>query len=217
MRYLQFLCEMAVFAFLPFSLACTRESQIGESMNERGGNAKSQASSEEYFDRGTFYENEDTDKAIENYTLAIQLNPHYAEAIFNRAGNWEEKQEYTKAISDYRRYIELRPSDPTGHDYLARIYLYAEDARFHDVQAAVRHAKQACQVFENTSLCQYGPFRTLAMAQAGLGEFEEAVVAQEHAIELASDDLEAQLIFLPGLKEDLEMYRNGQCPAKPSL
>lgn len=216
MRFLQFLREIAVLVLLPFLFACTPESQIGESMNERGGNTESQATSEEYFDKGTFYENEDTDKAIENYTLAIQLNPHYAEAIFNRAGNWEEKQEYAKAISDYEKYIELRPDDPTGHDYLARIYLYAERESLHDPRVALQHAEQACRVHANATLSQYGPFRTLAMAHARLGQFEKAVAAQERAIELATGDLEARLIFLPGMKEDLQKYRHRECPTELS-
>jgi tetratricopeptide (TPR) repeat protein len=187
-------------------------------MSERGGNAESQTTSEEYFDKGTFYENKDTDKAIENYTLAIQLNPHYAEAIFNRAGNWEGKQEYAKAISDYEKYIELRPADPTGYDYLAMVYLHAEDKSFHDPQAALHHAKQACQASENAGnqSLQYQPFLTLAIAHGRLGQFEEAVAAQKSAIELALGDPEAELIFLPKMKEDLEKYRNGECPAGPT-
>jgi len=215
----QFLREMVVLALLPFLFACNPESQIGESMNERGGSAESQATSEEYFDKGTFYENEDTDKAIENYTLAIQLNPHHAEAIFNRDGNWEEKQEYAKAISDYELYIDLSPTDPTGHDYLAMVYLYAEDKSFRDPQTALRHAKQACQVSETAGdrSLQYQPFLTLAMAHGRLGQFEEAVAAQKSAIELAPGDPEAELIFLPKMKEDLETYRNGECPAEPTL
>jgi len=41
------------------------------------------------------------DKAIEDFTMAIELSPKYANAYTNRGGVYAYKQQYTKAIEDY--------------------------------------------------------------------------------------------------------------------
>lgn len=50
-------------------------------------------------------------KAIAEYDKAIDLEPRYALARFNRAYAYGETGEYDKAIADYSKAIELDPSD----------------------------------------------------------------------------------------------------------
>ena len=51
----------------------------------------------------------ETDKAIEYYSKAIELKPDYAEAYNNRGNIFAEKKQYDKALEDYSKAIELKP------------------------------------------------------------------------------------------------------------
>ncbi len=63
-------------------------------------------------DRGVAYEKEgDIDKAIADYTEAIELYPRYREALANRAVIYDHKGDRDRAIADYRAALDLNPSD----------------------------------------------------------------------------------------------------------
>lgn len=66
-----------------------------------------------YYHRGNeCYEKEDYDRAIENYNMAIVLNPNFSEAYFNRGLSYYNKKNYDKAISDYNKSADLDPRNP---------------------------------------------------------------------------------------------------------
>ena len=48
------------------------------------------------------------DRAIENYTQAIELNPNYAQAHNNRGAAHSEKGDWGHAIGDYTKAIDLK-------------------------------------------------------------------------------------------------------------
>jgi tetratricopeptide (TPR) repeat protein len=49
------------------------------------------------------------DKAIDDFTKAIELKPGYAEAYYNRGQVWEEKGDYERGLADYSKAIEISP------------------------------------------------------------------------------------------------------------
>lgn len=51
----------------------------------------------------------DSAKAIEFYTRALQINGSSTYALRNRAGEYLKTKEYDKALSDYKLYISLDP------------------------------------------------------------------------------------------------------------
>ena len=60
-----------------------------------------QECAETYYNRGLAHnKNGELDKAIENYTKAIELKPDYADAYYNRGGTWLRIGEREKAKSD---------------------------------------------------------------------------------------------------------------------
>jgi tetratricopeptide (TPR) repeat protein len=61
--------------------------------------------------------------AIDEYTMAIQLDPDYDLAYANRGYSYEELGQYQNAISDYTKSIQLDP-DYAG-TYNNRGYSYA--------------------------------------------------------------------------------------------
>ncbi|MGC8797108.1 MAG: tetratricopeptide repeat protein [candidate division WOR-3 bacterium] len=52
----------------------------------------------------------DLEKAIQYYTRAIELNPKFAEAYFNRWFAYSDKGEYDRGWADYNKAIELNPN-----------------------------------------------------------------------------------------------------------
>ena len=63
-----------------------------------------------HFDRGIAHGQEgDLNRAIEEFTRAIELDPDLAVAYYNRGGAYVEKGEWDRAIEDCTRAIELKP------------------------------------------------------------------------------------------------------------
>lgn len=64
-----------------------------------------------YLLRGLVYHGQkEYDRAIENYTKVIELNPDYADAYYNRGTVYRDKGEVDLAFVDYNRVIERNPS-----------------------------------------------------------------------------------------------------------
>jgi lipoprotein NlpI len=63
-----------------------------------------------YFNRGIAYKNKgDFDRAIADYTQAIQLNPKDAKPHVNRANAYSDKGDFDRAVADYNEAIQLDP------------------------------------------------------------------------------------------------------------
>ena len=50
------------------------------------------------------------DRAIEDYTTAINLKPNYAEFYSNRGNAYRDKDDFHRAIEDYTTAIDLKPN-----------------------------------------------------------------------------------------------------------
>lgn len=61
-----------------------------------------------HFNRGNhWYENMQLDKALEDFTTAIEINPEYSSAYMNRSLIYLERHEKQKALRDYNSYMDL--------------------------------------------------------------------------------------------------------------
>ena len=73
---------------------------------------------EAYYNRGNAYEKKGQyDKAISDYSKAIEINPKYAKAYNNRGIAHAIRGQYEKTISDYNKAIEINPR------YASRLFL----------------------------------------------------------------------------------------------
>ena len=63
------------------------------------------------------------EKAIADYTKAIELRPDYASAYYNRGKVFLGLKNYEKAIADYTKAIELRPDDASAYDNRGKVFL----------------------------------------------------------------------------------------------
>jgi tetratricopeptide (TPR) repeat protein len=64
--------------------------------------------------------NEDYDRAIEDYTEALRLNPNDAEAYNNRGVAYRHKGDYDRAIADYEAALRINPNFAAARDNLAQ-------------------------------------------------------------------------------------------------
>jgi tetratricopeptide (TPR) repeat protein len=127
-------------------------------------------------DRANVYELlGENDKAIGDYGQAIQRNPGYATAYFNRAGLRLIRGEYGDAIDDYDHAILLRPNYAEAYRNRADVYqMKGEiDQAIADYGFAVR----------------FNPYDAIAYADRGVayatrGEFDLAVTDLNSAIAL---------------------------------
>jgi len=85
-------------------------------------------SAEAYKKRGNaYYEKGQYDKAISDYSKAIELNPRYANAYNNRGNVYDEKGLHDKAISDLSKAIELNPKYAVAYNNRAISYFYKKE------------------------------------------------------------------------------------------
>ena len=57
-----------------------------------------------------WYDKKDYDKAIDDFTDAIRIDPKYATAYYNRGLVWKAKGDNDKAMADYDEAIRLDPT-----------------------------------------------------------------------------------------------------------
>ena len=77
-----------------------------------------------YNNRGTLFDNQELyDKAIADYSKAIELNPVYAKAYNNRGFDYDNQHLYDKAIADYAKALEIEPNFTKAYNNLEILYL----------------------------------------------------------------------------------------------
>ena len=75
-----------------------------------GSNSSENTSAEDYYHIGVQAGiSGDELQALEAYNLAIQLNPHFKEALFNRGNTFYRLNKYFEAISDFDKVIKIDP------------------------------------------------------------------------------------------------------------
>ncbi|MFA7326021.1 MAG: tetratricopeptide repeat protein [Candidatus Kapaibacterium sp.] len=65
--------------------------------------------------------------AIDDYTLAIEADPSYIKAYFNRALCYSSRSEFTKAIEDFEEILEIDPNHKETYYQLAVSYIKIEE------------------------------------------------------------------------------------------
>jgi tetratricopeptide (TPR) repeat protein len=76
-----------------------------------------------YYNRGIVFMNEKNyDRAIQDYSKAIELNPNYTEAYYNRGIVFTNENNYDRAIQDYSKAIELNPNYTEAYNNRGNIF-----------------------------------------------------------------------------------------------
>ena len=130
-------------------------------------------------DRGNAYEAVgEYDRAIEDYGRAIQLNPGYAAAYYNRADVYYAKLDFDRAVEDYSEAIRLEPDSARAHNSRGVVYRAkgAFDKAIADFDAAIHLNPNDAAVLASRG-----------NTYAAKGRFESAVADFSSAIELEPD------------------------------
>lgn len=80
-------------------------------------------------------------RELETYTQAIQLNPNYAKAYYNRALTHQRLGELEAAVADYSEALRLHPDYARAYHNrgIARAHLGDKQAALADLRAAAKH------------------------------------------------------------------------------
>jgi cytochrome c-type biogenesis protein CcmH/NrfG len=125
----------------------------------------------------------DYDRAVQNLTRAIKLNPYSAAFLSNRGYAWIGKKEYGKAIADLDEAIFLEPR-------LAYAYNNRGLARFlkKDYEEARKDFAEAEKLDpENAALCKNRAWMMATCADAKYRDGKKAVTLASKAIDLADN------------------------------
>lgn len=136
-----------------------------------------------YYQSGNdFYEKGDYEKAIENYNMAILLNPVFSEAYFNRALSYYQLKNFDKSVADYTKSAELDPQNPIIYNNRGDAYY-----RKQDFQSAIKDYDKAIQLNPN----YLKAFYNRGLSYASLEEYEKAIDDFTKVVELKADFAEA--------------------------
>src|SRR5262249_36109032 len=92
------------------------------------------------------------------------------------------KGDFSKASQDYQKAVEVDPTQANYHSAVGWLRATCPEPGVRNGRDAVRHAWQACVL---TSSTNHTMVATLAAALAENGQFDQAVVWQKRAMELA--------------------------------
>ena len=152
-----------------------------------------------YYNRGNAYVKlKESERAMEDYSKAIELNPNLAEAYNNRGNGYYELEEYERAIEDYSRAIELNPN--LAKVYYNRGVAYGEQKEYEraikDFSKAIELNPKYAVAYENRGITQLQTNE----------ELEKAIEDFKHARDLSEGrDKERMLGFIEWAKARGEM------------
>lgn len=158
----------------------------------------------DYVERGLAWaQNRNYDRAIADYTQALQVNPKDPRAHMYRAAAWSNKGNYERAIADYTESMRLNPQHAGVHNSAAWLLATAPIASVRNGTRAVEVARKAAEL---SAWKDGNVLDTLAAAYAEAGNFAEAVRWQEQATKFP-DFMQDQG---DGARARLELYRKRQ-------
>ncbi len=142
--------------------------------------------------------------ALRDYTRAIKIDPTGYWPYYQRGNVHALRGEHQLALEDFKRAAALAPTDSASANAIAWLLSTCPDAKIRDGKVALKYANQACEL---TSWQDWQLIDTLAAAYAENGNFAEAAVWEQRAIDLMkSVTLEEQ----KQAREQLELYKQGK-------
>ena len=178
------------------------------------------------------------DRAIEDYTAALRIEPDDHAALINRGKSWERKGEYDRAIEDYTAALRIKPDlyqalhnrgrawgdkgelNRTVEDFTAALRIKPDHAPALNDRAWVlatapdarlRDGPRAVRLADKLVSLQDDAYTrdTLAAAYAEAGRFADAVSAQERSLAMGrAEGWSAE--HIADVEDRLRLYRQSQ-------
>ena len=114
-------------------------------------------------------------KAISEFTKAMEIDPKYAHVHYNRGKVYHESKEYQKAISDYTKAIELDPEYVEAYYNRGNTYTYLSEYK-----KAIYDYTRAIEIDPKDAVA----YSSRGITYADLGEYQKAISDYTKAIEL---------------------------------
>jgi len=110
-------------ALYAFAMICQEKGDYNESIETYHKIVSIEEYREPYFNLGFIHQEylKVYDVAIENYTKAIEIEPRYLEAYYNRGLCYEEMEDLKKAEEDFRTTLKLNPQYTNAANALERV------------------------------------------------------------------------------------------------
>jgi tetratricopeptide (TPR) repeat protein len=147
---------------------------------------------------------ERVDEAIGHFQKALQIQADNADACFGLGNAFLHKGIPAEAIAQYQKALQIKPANPKAQNNLAWVLATCPEASLRNGNRALELARQANEL---TGGGDPIVLHTLAAALAETGQFDDAKLKVQKAIELAPaagrQDLEGQL------KDELKQYEAG--------
>lgn len=132
-----------------------------------------------YNNRGVTYNTlKKYDRAIADYSKAIELAPKDAEVYYNLGKSYQNLGQYERSIANYSKAIELNSHYAEAYNDFAFLLATAKDKKYVDGRRALNLALKAVGLSNNNP----AHWDTLAAVYAELEEFSKAIEAQTKAI-----------------------------------
>ena len=142
------------------------------------------------------------DRAIQSYHRAIELAPEDADAHQSLARALVMQNQLAEAIYRYRRTLEIEPDRVGALLDLAWIIATASNLELRVPAEGVRLAERAVRLTNGTNATALD---TLAAAYAAAGQTDRAIETSEHALKVAIDAGEQELV--EEIRARLNRYR----------
>jgi tetratricopeptide (TPR) repeat protein len=150
---------------------------------QRDAEAKAQEAAQ-CFERGKSYHNKgDYDRAITDYTKAIELDPAKADYYFGRGTSCAQKKNYDRAIADHTKAIELDPAKADYYFERGTSYAWKDD-----YDRAIADHTKAIELDPAKADYYFGRGTSYhnQKVHTGQGDYDRAIADQNKAIELDS-------------------------------
>ena len=151
------------------------------SLNPRRGTTQpvQQEDATVYYNRGQeFFNARNWDRAIEEYTRAISINPSYAEAYNQRGRAYDNKREFDQALADWTAAHRLNPNEPA---YVGNIGTYY--VNIGDYERGIAQHSEAIRISPDAIR-----YSNRADAFRLFGDFDKAIEDATIAIRLDQND-----------------------------
>ena len=151
----------------------------------------------------------ETHKHLVSMYEQLQTHPTAA-AHLNAAAVSEWQHNFSAALEHYAAAWRLQPENPQLLNNYAWLLATCPDKRLRDVPRALELARHACELtnYENTAHEKAEYLSTLAAAQAGTGNFADAIATAQRACQFAATNGEPA--FLKANQDLLARYRAHQ-------
>jgi tetratricopeptide (TPR) repeat protein len=144
------------------------------------------------------------EEALVHFTAAVKLEQDDAQIVCSRADLLADMGQYRNAMVDYASAIELNPE--FAHAYRNGAWLLATcpDSELRDARNALIGAQRALEFGYGQ---RHVALDTLAAAQANAGQFDEAIVSLQQALEIAPPSAQQAYEIRMQLYEQQQPYR----------